>query len=62
VADRADVYVRFTDLPVDRSQRIGMGEEDVHVDFDVAGRPVGIEILAAYSVEIDGAPVEVDRG
>lgn len=47
-----DVYVRFTDLPVARGRRIGMAAEEVNLDLDEAGRPVGIEILDPATVEV----------
>lgn len=56
---RTDVYVRFTDEQAARTRRIGMTEQDVHLDVDAQGRPVGVEILAAAGVEINGADPEL---
>lgn len=54
---RTDVYIRFTDEPVARGRRIGMLDQEVQLDLDEQGRPVGMEILDAAGVEVNGAPV-----
>jgi hypothetical protein len=57
VTARTDVYVRFTNEPVARGRRIGMLDQEVQLILDAQGRPVGMEILDAAAVEVNGAPV-----
>lgn len=46
-----EVYVRVSDAFVDRSECLGMPGT---VDYDVHGNVVGVEIVGALAVEVDG--------
>lgn len=50
-----DVYVRYQDKPVART--LDDTRAGITVDLDENGEVVGIELLAAKGVEIDGCEV-----
>lgn len=52
-----DAYVRVRRLePDEQVAETRVLAEGVTVDFDVAGKPIGVEVLGACSVELDGFP------
>lgn len=54
IGEKHDVYVRIEDSEVATTDVIG----DIHVDRAANGDPLGVEVLGATGVEIDGAPAD----
>lgn len=50
----SDVYVRVTDEPIHKTKPL---QGNVIVDYDMNGRVVGVEVLDAEEVRIDGKEV-----
>jgi hypothetical protein len=48
---RQDVYVRLEHGTVARTISV---TDDVNIDFNAAGNPIGVEILGALGVQVDG--------
>jgi hypothetical protein len=53
----ADIYVRLTDEPVVKTHH--HSDNTLNVDVDYYGVPVGVEILGAIGVEVDGREVRI---
>lgn len=53
-----DVYIHLQPGQVARSRQL---RADIHLDLDAAGQPVGLEILGATDVEVDGTPAIIRR-
>lgn len=51
---RHSVYARMRDGEVDRTRSLGRLEDGINVDLDADGALLGVEILSAAGVEIDG--------
>ncbi|MBW0090513.1 DUF2283 domain-containing protein [Pseudonocardia sp. KRD-184] len=51
----SDVYVRYQDKPVART--LEDTRAGITVDLDEDGEVVGVELLAASAVEVDGVEV-----
>lgn len=52
-----DVYVHIR--PLEEDEKVASTKsvaDNVNVDFDAAGNPVGVEVLSASGVDLDGFP------
>lgn len=59
ISDDSAVYIRLSNRPVNKT--VSEYRDTVNVDLDDYNEPVGVEILGAIQVEIDGQPVHLPQ-